>query len=115
MTIPLIMMILGGNIYIDFHKKGKIQTLEIFKFVTVKNFLFPIIFLLIIVFLKSVITYQIAFILILQSVVPPITAVPLVTDRVNGNRSIVNQFIVFSFTFSLISIPIMIYLFDLIF
>ena len=115
MTIPLIMIILGGNIYVDFQKKGKIHTLEITKFVIVKNMLFPLIFLVIILLLKPVLSYPIALIIILQSAVPPITAVPLVTERVNGDRAIVNQFIVGSFAFSLISIPAMIYLFDIFF
>lgn len=112
MTVPLIMIILGGNIYVDFKKKGKIQTAEITKFVIIKNFLFPIIFLGIIFLLKSALSYSIALIIILQSAVPPITAVPLVTERVDGDRIIVNQFIVASFAFSLISIPIMIFLLD---
>jgi len=115
MTIPLIMIILGGNIYVDFQKKGKIQTFEITKFVLVKNVLFPLIFLGIILLFKPVLSYPVALIIILQSAVPPITAVPLVIERVGGDRAIVNQFIVVSFIFSLISIPTMIYLLDIFF
>jgi hypothetical protein len=115
MTIPLIMIILGGNIYVDFQKKGKIQIFEITKFVVIKNILFPLIFLGIIIMLKSILSYPIALIIILQSAVPPITAIPLVIERVDGDRSIVNQFIVASFVFSLISIPTMIYLLDIFF
>ena len=115
MTIPLIMILLGGNIYVDFQKKGKIQTFEITKFVIIKNFLFPLIFLGIIILLKSILSYPIALLIIMQSAVPPITAVPLVIERVNGDRAIVNQFIVASFAFSLISIPIMLYLFSMFF
>jgi len=115
MTIPLIMIILGGNIYVDFHKKGEIQIFEITKFVLIKNFLFPLIFLGIIILLKSVLSYPVALIIILQAAVPPITAVPLVIERVNGDRAIVNQFTVASFTFSLISIPFMVYLLDVFF
>jgi predicted permease len=113
MTVPLIMIILGGNIYLDFHKKGKIQYFEIIKFVLIKNFLFPLIFLGIIISIKSMLSFHVALILLIQSAVPPITALPLVTERVGGNRTIVNQFIISSFVSSLISIPIMIYLFEL--
>lgn len=115
MTIPLIMLILGGNIYNDFKKKGKIQTLEIIKFVAIKNFVFPLIFLGIIIYLLPNISYHIALILIIQSAVPPVTAVPLVTERAGGNRAVVNQYIVASFITSLISIPLMIYLFTMFF
>lgn len=113
MTIPLIMIILGGNIYIDFKKKGKTQIFEITKFVIIKNILFPLIFIGILFLIKP--SYHIALIVLLQSAVPPVTAVPLVTERSGGDRSIVNQFIVGSFVISLISIPIMIYLFEMFF
>lgn len=115
MSIPLLMIILGGNIYLDFHKKGKIQYLEIIKFVLIKNFLFPLIFLGIIFSIKSVLSFHVALILLIQSAIPPVTAVPLVTEKAGGNRSIVNQFIITSFIISLISIPIMIYLFELLY
>jgi predicted permease len=49
--------------------------------------------------------------MILQSAVPPITAVPLFVERFGGNRSLVNQFMFTSFIFSLVTIPCSIYLF----
>ena len=112
MTIPLLFLILGGNIYNDFKEKGKLQVLEITKFVIIKNFLFPLIFLGIIFYFQNFMEYHIALILIIQASVPPVTAVPIVTERAGGNRAIVNQFIVSSFLTSLISIPLMIYLFE---
>jgi predicted permease len=110
MTIPIIMIILGGNIYVDFQKKGKIYAQEIIKFVILKNILFPLVFLLLIILTKP--PYPIALILILQSAVPPVTAIPLLTERAGGNRAIVNQFIVSSFITSLLTIPLMISLFS---
>jgi hypothetical protein len=110
MTLPLIMLILGGNIYVDFQKKGQLELIESIKFVIIKNIAFPLIFLGIIVLIKP--SYHIAIILLLQSAVPPLTAVPLITERSGGNRSIVNQFIVVSFILSLVTIPIMIFLFE---
>jgi len=113
MTLPLIMIILGGNIYIDFKKKGKLQILEIAKFVIIKNFLFPMLFLSILIIIQP--SYYIALIILLQSAVPPVTAVPLVTERSGGDRPVVNQFIVGSFISSLVSIPAMVYLFEIFF
>ena len=115
MTIPLLFLILGGNIYNDFKEKGKWQIMEIAKFVTIKNFLFPLIFLAIVLNFKELIPYHIGLILVVQASVPPVTAIPIVTERAGGNRKIVNQFIVASFIISLISIPIMIYLFETLF
>jgi len=104
------MIILGGNIYNDYIKKGNLQLVEIVKFVAVKNFVFPLIFLGILFFIKP--SYPVALIILIQSAVPPVTAVPLVTERLGGDRSITNQFIVGSFITSLISIPIMVYIFE---
>ena len=111
MTIPLIMIILGGNIYVDFHKKGKIQSIEIAKFVFIKNILFPLIFLSILLLIRP--SYNVALIILIQSAVPPVTAVPIVTERSGGNRTIVNQFIVASFILSLVTIPLMVWFFSL--
>jgi predicted permease len=115
MTIPLLFIILGGNIYNDFKEKGTVHLFEITKFVTIKNFIFPLIFLGILFYFKDVVPFHIAIILLLQSAVPPVTAVPLITERAGGNRTIVNQFIVASFIVSLISLPLMLYLFSQIF
>ncbi|MBU0497756.1 MAG: AEC family transporter [Candidatus Thermoplasmatota archaeon] len=115
MTIPLLFIILGGNIYNDFKQKGKIYIFEVVKFVIIKNFIFPLIFLVILFYLKDFISANISIILIIQGAVPPITAVPILTARVGGNRNIVNQFIVGSFAVSLISIPLIMYIFNQIF
>ena len=115
MTIPLLFIILGGNVYNDFREKGKLKIFEVTKFVIIKNFLFPLIFLGILVYLRDFVPYHIALILIIQASVPPVTAVPIVTERAGGNRAVVNQFIVASFVVSLISIPLVVHIFDLLF
>lgn len=110
MTLPLIMLVIGGNIYLDFHKRGKLYLYEILKFVIVKNFIFPFILISILFFVR--LDYTIALLLVLQSAVPPVTAVPIFTHRCGGNQSISNQFVVSSFIFSLISIPIALAVFN---
>jgi hypothetical protein len=113
MTIPLLMIILGGTIYLDFNRKSRLYIKEIMKFVLIKNICFPLIFLGVLIFIHP--DYNIALIILLQSAVPPVTAVPLFTERAGGNRAVVNQFIVASFIFSLITIPIMVSLFSMFF
>ena len=109
MALPLVMIILGGNIFMDFKEKGQIQALEIVKFVIMKNFIFPLVFLGILLMIRP--TYPIAMIIFLQSTVPPITAIPIVTQRQGGDFTLTNQFIVASYLSLLISIPIMFSLF----
>ena len=109
MTLPILMIILGGNIYIDFKNKGRLHFREITKFLIAKNILLPLVCLSLLAVIRP--PYPIALIIVLQSAVPPITAVPIVVERAGGNRNIVNQFMFTSFVFSLATIPLTMYLF----
>jgi len=112
-TVPLLMIVLGGIIYIDFKDRGKINWFEIIKFVLLKNITFPAIILALLYILR--VPKDIAFIITLLSAVPPLSVLPVVMDRVNGNRKIVNQFLIFSTSFSIISLPIVMVIFDKLF
>jgi hypothetical protein len=114
MSIPLIMILLGGNIYIDYKNSGTtLFTSEIIKFVLLKNILFPLVFLALLRVLQP--NYTIALLILLQSAVPPVTANPLVTERAGGNRAVVNQFLVASFLSSIVTLPVMMVLFTMYF
>jgi predicted permease len=108
-AVPLIFLIIGGTIFIDFQKRGKTQIAEIIKFVLFKNFIISLVVLTLLVIIRP--DYNIALIIILQSATPPISAVPLVTERAGGNREIVNQFMISSFITAALSIPIIVWLF----
>lgn len=110
MAVPLLMIILGGNIFIDLKKPGKIAAGESLKFIVIKNIIFPLVILGVLILLNP--PYHIALIIMIQSAVPPITAVPILTEREGGNRAIVNQFMIASFGISLITLPVMILLFS---
>ncbi len=109
MSLPLLMLILGGSLYVDFQSKGPIHIKEVLKFVLIKNVIFPLAFIAILAFAR--LSYPVALIMFLQSAVPPITGVPIQTRRHGGNWSITNQFILSSFVFSVFSIPLMFNLF----
>ncbi len=51
-TIPLIMIVVGGIIYIDLKDSGKLDWKEMGKFILVKNFVFPAIAIVILMWLK---------------------------------------------------------------
>lgn len=110
MALPLIMIILGGSLYLDFKQKGKIYWAEIAKFLTVKNIVFPLAMLGILLLIKP--DYTIALLFILEAAVPPITGTPIMTERAGGNKSLANQFVFGSFIFSVISIPAIFWLFN---
>jgi predicted permease len=113
-TIPLIMLILGGNIYNDFmykaDNKRKWYIPEIVKFVVMKNVVFPLVYLALLLWLRPDLT--VALIVIIQAAVPPITAIPILVERCGGNRQIASQCFFASFIFCIVSIPAVIYLFS---
>ena len=110
MTLPLLMIILGGSLYIDFQKKGAIYWNELLKFVLLKNFLFPLVWIGLLILIHP--SYDIALILLLQAAVPPITGTAIQAERAGGNASIANQFILASFAASVVSIPLAFSLFS---
>jgi hypothetical protein len=113
-TIPIIMLILGGNIYNDFmykaDNKRRWYIREVATFVVIKNVVFPLVFLGLLLLLRPDLT--VALIVIIQAAVPPITAIPILVERCGGNRQIASQFIFASFIFCIFSIPAVIYLFS---
>lgn len=109
MAIPLIFIIVGGTIYIDFHKRGKWQIREMIKFVFYKNFILPLLILGILVLVRP--DYNVALIIAIVGATPPISAVPLMVERVGGNRELVNQLLVASYISAVVSIPLIVWLF----
>jgi predicted permease len=114
---PLLIIVLGGNLYNKFRTRSKskksIRFREIIKFVAIKNIIFPLVFLGLLILIRP--DFPIALIIILQSAVPPITAIPILTERCGGNQGITDQFLVGSFIFSVVTIPIVLYLFSIFF
>lgn len=108
-ALPLLMLTIGGNMYIDFTRRGHFNLKSSLKFVLTKNLLFPAATIGFILLLKPPIA--VATLILLQSAVPPLSAVPVVTERARGNVALTNQFLVSSFVFSIITIPIFIWTF----
>jgi len=109
MSMPLLMLILGGSLYVDFQSRGPIYIKEVLKFILIKNIVFPLAIITMLVLARP--AYPVALIMFLESAVPPITGIPIQTQRHGGNSSITNQFILASFVFSILSIPLMFSLF----
>lgn len=110
MALPLVMIILGGSLYLDFKQKGKIYFGEITKFIIVKNIVFPLAFIGLMVLIKP--DYNIALMFFLQAAVPPVTAAPILTERAGGQRNVATQFVLASFVASMLTIPATFLLFN---
>jgi malate permease and related proteins len=114
MASPLFMLILGGTIYHDIRgsRSGekKIYWSEIIKFVVVKNLVFPLILLGLLLWVRP--DYSLSLIIILEASVPPVTAIPIFAERSGGSRALASQIVLASFIVSILSIPAVILLFN---
>jgi len=109
-ALPLILLLIGGNVYVDFKRKGEIHLKPILIFVAIKNFLFPLITLILLIIIKP--PFSVAFLIFLISAVPPVTAVPILINKAGGNTELTNQFLISSFLVSIISIPLVMLIFE---
>ncbi len=103
MALPLIILIIGGSIYLDLQKKERLHIREVMVFVLVKNIIFPAIALSILWAIRP--SFNIALIVVLSATVPPITAFPIVTEKAGGSRGFANQMLTASFIAALGSVP----------
>jgi len=110
-ALPLLMLAIGGNVYIDFSRRGKFDIKSSVKFIITKNILFPIATLGLLLLIKP--PTSVATLIIIQAAVPPLSAVPVLTERAKGNVALSNQFLVSSFIFSIITIPLSMWLFGI--
>ena len=110
MALPLIMLILGASLYLDFQQRGRFYWGEIGKFIVFKNIVFPAVFIGILLLVKPDDT--IALLLFLQAVVPPVTAAPILVERGGGHKNVATQFVFASFIASMVTIPTMFLLFN---
>jgi predicted permease len=114
MALPLIMIILGGSLYLDFQQSGKkLYYKEIIKFLVIKNIVFPLVFIALLFLWQP--SFNISLLFFLQAAVPPVTATPILTERAGGNKLISGQFVLASFLFSIITIPATFLLFNKLF
>jgi predicted permease len=112
-ALPLLMMTIGGNVYVDFKRRGKFNFKSSAKFVIAKNILFPAATLGMILLVKP--PPSIATLIIIQAAVPPLSALPVLTERAEGNVALVNQFLISSFMFSILTIPLSIWCFGILY
>ena len=112
LAFTLVMLTLGGYIYLDIRNAGRIRWGQVACFVAIKNLVFPLVFLGIVYGLK--LSDNVGLILVLSAAAPPLSTIPILTARQNGDVAASNQFLVASFLGSILTIPAMLTLFELV-
>jgi predicted permease len=104
MATPALLLLLGGSIYLDFRQRGPFAWKDVLVFAGIKNFLFPVLAMTALVPLNP--SPEVSFLILLQSAVPPLTALPVVAGRAGANKRIVNQLMFASFLLTPLSLPL---------
>lgn len=107
MATPSLLILLGGSIYLDFRRHGSFVWRDVLPFVVLKNIIMPMLMLALLFILQ--LPGHIAFLLLLQSAVPPVTSLPVVAEKNGANMRILNQILFSSFLASAITIPLALY------
>jgi predicted permease len=112
-ALPLLMLAIGGNVYVDFKRRGKFDVKASARFVLVKNLLFPAATLGMILLIRPPVSA--ATLIMIQAAMPPLSAVPVLIERARGNVALANQFLVSSFMCSIITIPLSLWCFGILY
>lgn len=108
-AIPLIMITIGSQLIRDFKASRHFYWRETLVFVVVKSIFWPLLAIGVLALWRP--RQSLAFMILLQCAVPPVSAIPAVVARMNGNRRLAGQLLLASFVVSIITLPLVIHLF----
>ncbi len=111
-AVPLLMIVLGARIREDYERRGPVYWREMLAFVGLRNAVFPLLLLAALPLLG--LPHNLAFLLLLQAAMPPITAAPLVIAREGGNAPFASQLLLASYLAALATLPVALWLFSLV-
>ena len=110
LSVPLLLFVLGGNVYIDREVSHKQSFSVVLAFVVVKNILFPLVHLFLVFWLPVSATLK--FLVFLQSALPPVTALPVLVEREGGNRSLVQALFLWSVVALVVTLPVWVWVYE---
>ncbi|MBN2800816.1 MAG: AEC family transporter [Deltaproteobacteria bacterium] len=102
-SVPLVMIAVGGSIYLDFRQSGVVRWGELVRFVLAKNVLYPAAALGLVALTHP--PAAVGLMIVLQSAVPPLTALPIFAERAGGDRALVAQYLLASFLATIVTLP----------
>lgn len=104
MSGPLLMLLLGGSVWLHLRYRSQFRIgRDEAVFVLIKNVVFPALALF---FVWAVpLPRPLAFMIVLQAAVPPVTALPAIVGLEGGNRHVVSGLLLWSFAASILTVP----------
>jgi predicted permease len=112
-AIPLVMIVIGSQLARDFRASRLFYWREVALFVALKNVLWPLLALLLFAAWRP--ERNVAFMIVLQCAVPPVSTIPAIVARLEGNRRLAGQMLLASFALSIVTLPLVMILFTRLF
>lgn len=113
LSIPLLLFVIGGNIYLDRHETSTLPLKAKIGFVLVKNMVFPLVHLGIVGLLPLPPLFR--FLVFLQSALPPVTALPVLVEREGGNRMVVQSLFLWSVVGLVVTLPVALWVYEMVY
>lgn len=110
LSIPLLLFVIGGNIYLDRYEVSILPLKAKIGFVLVKNLVFPLVHLCVVAFLPLPSLFR--FFVFLQSALPPVTALPVLVEREGGNRMVVQSLFLWSVVGLVVTLPVALWVYE---
>lgn len=108
-TIPLVMIVIGGVILLNYRSERPAHPMTIVKISALKLLLIPVIVLVIIVLFR--IPHDFAVLLMLEACVPSASTLPLIARKENADYRLIGATIFWSYLASIITIPLFVSLY----
>ena len=108
-TIPLVMLVIGGVILLNYRSEKPAHPLTIAKITFLKLLVIPLIVLVIIMIFKIPHDYAILF--LLESCVPSASTLPLIARKEEADYRLIGATIFWSYILSIVTIPLFVMLY----
>lgn len=108
-TVPLVMFVIGSTIYLNYQSKIRACIKTILKVSAIKLIAVPVIVLAVIKLLP--ISHEFAFLFLLEACMPAASTLSLIARKEEADYKLVGAVILWSYLFSLITVPLFITLY----
>jgi len=113
LSIPLLLFVIGGNVYLDRHGAAGIPLRAKIGFVVIKNVVFPLMHLVLLGWVPLPPLFRV--LIFIQSALPPVTALPVLVEREGGHRTVVQSLFVWSVLALVVTLPLCLWVYDVVY
>lgn len=112
-TVPLVMVVIGGVIYINWKTKVPTRAVSVFKATLLKLLVFPAIVTAVILALHP--SWPVAFLLVMEAAMPAASSLTLLAKKYDANFHLIGRTTLWSYVVSIATIPFFLSVFQMLY